>query len=111
VDTVESALFTRARSKPERFLRLQEHLLKFYPPDHGVISLYSATFPILVPIRDTFPLRDLPTRYLKGTQSGTLYIPPILKDAVRDKALEEQLYNREHLAKITAQERNVTNLD
>lgn len=102
VDTVESALFTRAQSTPERFRRLQKHLLKFYPPSHVVTALYSSTFPILPPIRDSFPLSELPERAVRGAQSGTLYIPPIQRTGKRDTRLEKQLYDPKHLAKITA---------
>jgi hypothetical protein len=101
VDTVESALFTRAPSNAERFVRLQQHLLRFYPPEHEVIAVMSPTFPILVPIRDRFPLSDLPARYVKGAQSGTLYIPPIRKERPRNIELERQLYDPEHLGQIT----------
>src|SRR6185503_5646213 len=41
VDAVESALFTRKPSSEKRFLRLQKHLLKFYPPTHPLVSVYS----------------------------------------------------------------------
>lgn len=101
VDTVESGLFSRAASKAERFRRLQEHLLKFYPQEHRVITVFSATHPLLVPIRDEFPLSELPQRYARSTQSGTLYIPPLGGNIKRNELLEKQLYDRKHLERIT----------
>ena len=101
VDTVEFALFTRRHSKPNRFQRLQQHLQKFYPPDHAVISVLSSTFPILVPIRQKFPLRRLAQEYAKGTHSGTLYIPPLGRTVGRNKELEKQLYDPQHLRRMT----------
>jgi hypothetical protein len=101
VDTVESALFTRRQSRPNRFVRLQQHLEKFYPPDHEVISVLSSTFPILVPIRQKFPLRRLAHEYAKGTHSGTLYIPPLGRAGSRNAELEKQLYDPQHLRRMT----------
>lgn len=101
VDTVESALFTRRGSRAERFVRLQQHLLNFYPADHEVISVLSSTFPLLVPIRNRFPLSELPEQYAKGTQSGTLYIPPLGKQIPLNDELEKQLYDPKHLRRIT----------
>ena len=100
VDTVESALFTRRPSKPNRFLRLQRHLEKFYPPDHELISVLSPTFPLLVPIRQKFRLGDLAQQYSKGTHSGTLYIPPLRRAVKRNAELEQQLYDPKHLRQM-----------
>jgi precorrin-6B methylase 1 len=101
VDALESAFFTRALSKPERFVRLQRHLLKFYSPGHELIALLSSTFPILNPLLQKFPLRDLPARYSRDVRSGTLYIPPIRKAAPRDKKLEKLVFDPRHLKRIT----------
>src|SRR5215467_7586980 len=49
VDAVESAFHTVAASRPSRFRRLVEHLLEFYPPDHIVTNIRSASFPIFEP--------------------------------------------------------------
>ena len=49
IGSVETRMFTRSRSVPERFTRLQNHLLKFYPADHRVKVVYSSTHPLAAP--------------------------------------------------------------
>jgi precorrin-3B methylase len=101
VDSVESAFYTRRLSRPERFMGLQEHLLRFYPAEHEVVTLFSPTFPILPPIINRFALRDLPEHCASTAQSGTMYIPPMLTIPDRDELFIAQLSDPEHLLSIT----------
>jgi len=107
VDAVESALYSRRVSKPARFRRLTKHLLKFYPQDHRVISLFSATHPALSPIRQGFRLAELPDEYSTGFRSGTLYIPPLLtRRRTRDARVMKIVNDRKYLHQVTANRRS-----
>src|SRR5262249_42933155 len=105
VDTVESGLFSRAPSKPERFVRLQQHLLRLYPPDHEVVELLSATFPLVPALRRTFPISELPERLAENPLGGTLFIPPLnAKNQGRNEQVLSQLFDPRHLSDITRAE-------
>jgi uncharacterized protein YabN with tetrapyrrole methylase and pyrophosphatase domain len=104
VDTVESGLFSRAPSKPKRFARLQQHLLRFYPPDHEIVGLLSATFPLLPALRRTFPLSELPEQVAENPLGGTLFIPPFNGRGQRNEKILSQLFDPKHLTEITKAE-------
>lgn len=42
IGTVGSRLYTEASSKPDRFSKIKEYLLNFYPADHRMFAVYSA---------------------------------------------------------------------
>ena len=46
VGSVETRLFTRAPSAPGRLVRLQNHLMRYYPPAHKVKVIYSSSHPL-----------------------------------------------------------------
>ena len=100
VDTVESAFFTVAASRPERFHRLQAHLRRFYPADHEIVVVRSAGHPVLGPTETRFPLSELAERLAAGA-SGTMFIPPVRIPEVRDRGLGDLVHDRRHLADIT----------
>jgi Tetrapyrrole (Corrin/Porphyrin) Methylases len=101
VDAIESGLFSRAPSAPRRFIRLQEHLLRFYPPEHSVIGLLSSTFPLVPALKREFPLSELPERLAETPLGGTLFIPPIGKRGRGNEEILSQLFDQEYLAEIT----------
>ena len=72
VDAVESVFHTNAPNASSRFGRLQQHLMSFYPADHLVTNVRSATFPIFGPELTTFPLCELSSRYADHQLGGTL---------------------------------------
>lgn len=45
IGTLETGLYSSKRSKPERFVRLRQYLQKFYPADHILYLLRTATYP------------------------------------------------------------------
>jgi hypothetical protein len=103
VSAVESALFSSARSKRERFLRLEGHLLKFYRPNHTAYAVTTSTYP-LVPFRmKEIQLANFATDFAALPYGDMLYIPP--QDAPRAIANQtwlRQLTSVDHLREITA---------
>jgi uncharacterized protein YabN with tetrapyrrole methylase and pyrophosphatase domain len=101
VATVETGLYTDQRGNAERFTRLERYLLQFYPSDHLVTMVFSSTYPLLDPTMETFPLHEFSDRLAKGLQSGTLYIPPTQHRAIRNQEMLREIYDQDHLKKIT----------
>jgi uncharacterized protein YabN with tetrapyrrole methylase and pyrophosphatase domain len=101
VGSVETRLFTRAVSVPERFHRLQEHLMKFYPPQHPVKVVYSSSHPLAAPAVMEFRLDEM-DQYADRIHAGaTLYIPPAKVPEVRDHELAALVDSIDHLRAIT----------
>jgi hypothetical protein len=70
----------RYRSGPvtaNRFVELQNYLLNFYPPGHEVLSVFSRAHPALRSIVERHQIKDLAEALASGSQSGTLFIPPV----------------------------------
>jgi uncharacterized protein YabN with tetrapyrrole methylase and pyrophosphatase domain len=101
VGTVETRLFTRAVSVPERFHRLQDHLMKFYPPQHRVRVVYSSSHPLAAPAILEFRLDEM-HQYADRIHAGaTLYIPPATVPEVKDQELAALVDSVDHLRAIT----------
>ncbi len=97
IGSVETNLFSRATSKPQRFERLKNYLLQFYPPDHQVTTVYSTPHEALESVLTTFSLRDIEERAPELHQSLTLYIPPVTVREVADEAMVDRLTDAEYL--------------
>jgi uncharacterized protein YabN with tetrapyrrole methylase and pyrophosphatase domain len=103
IGSVETRLFTRMRSAPERFTRLQQHLMKFYPADHLVTVIYSSSHPLAEPALLEFPI-DRMHEHAEGIHPGaTLYIPPAYHADIKDLELRELVDSAQHLKSITSQ--------
>lgn len=100
VDAVESAFHTVAPSRPSRFRRLQEHLLLFYPPDHVVTNVRSASFPIFEPELIRFEVQNLGNEFADKRLGGTVYLPPA-RHSEFDEELARQIYDPLHVNRIT----------
>jgi uncharacterized protein YabN with tetrapyrrole methylase and pyrophosphatase domain len=101
VGTVGTALYTEQRGNAERFGRLERYLLQFYPPDHLVTMIFSSTYPLVEPFRETFPLCEFSDHLATGLQSGMLYIPPTQQRAIHNQAILREVYDKDYLIKIT----------
>lgn len=101
VSAVETALYSTRRGNRNRFLRLQRYLLQTYPANHAVTMVLSSTYPLLEPLKETFPLGELADRLADGLQVGTLYIPAIAVRDVHDAELMRELFDPNHLDAIT----------
>ena len=47
IGNVESCLHSARRSRPERFVRLRNHLLRTYPPTHVAKAIYCSPHPLM----------------------------------------------------------------
>jgi tetrapyrrole methylase family protein/MazG family protein len=103
VSVVETVLHTDRDSVPERFTQFKEYLQQFYPDDHTVHLLQTATFPIAESKNITVALDQLETK-TEELNNGyyILYIPPVEKRDVQNESLAENVQSREHLHRITA---------
>lgn len=104
VGSVETRLFTRAQSVPQRFERLQRHLLKYYPPHHRVKIVYSSSHPLAASMMLEFRLDEMHLHAAQIHPGATLYIPPAAMPEVKDLELAQLMDSLEHLKSITERE-------
>jgi uncharacterized protein YabN with tetrapyrrole methylase and pyrophosphatase domain len=101
VGSVESALYSTAESQPERFYRIRDYLLRFYPAEHEVTAVFSAHHPLLEPSTVTFALGEMESHSEDLHQGLTLYLPPVSYREVADLDLLLKIESQEHLAGLT----------
>ena len=87
--------YRREAMPADSLIRLQRHLLQFYPPEHEVLVVFSRTHPALRSIIEPYQLADLAAGLATGAQSGTLFIPPIQRRQVEDYELLKQISSTE----------------
>jgi tetrapyrrole methylase family protein / MazG family protein len=110
VGSVETRLFTRAKSVPGRFTRLQNHLLKYYPAAHRVKVVYSSSHPLAMSTMLEFRIDEMHL-YAEHIHPGaTLYIPPARLAEVKDHELAKLVDNLDHLKSITQQNEQPTTI-
>jgi hypothetical protein len=100
VDAVESAFHTVGKSRPSRFRRLQDHLLQFYPPNHVLTNVRSASFPIYRPGLVQFELQNMGAEFADKRLGGTVFIPPARKPEA-DLELSREIFDPLHINRIT----------
>jgi hypothetical protein len=103
VDAVESVYHITARSRPSRFKRLQDHLLQFYPPEHVVTNIRSASYPIFEPESYSFQLQNIGKEFAEKGLGGTVYLPPA-RDAQLDVDIAHEMYDPLHVNRISYSE-------
>lgn len=101
VGAVETVLYSNADNKSERFFRIKDYLLRYYPPDHEVVAVYSTHHPLFEPSTIRFILSDMEKLHDELHQGLTLYIPPVRKRPVVDTDLLNKIESLEHLRTIT----------
>ncbi|WP_042370301.1 SAM-dependent methyltransferase [Streptacidiphilus neutrinimicus] len=101
VSAVESAMYSTKRGNAERYRRLQDFLVRTYPPGHQLTMVLSPTYALLEPLKETFPVGELAERLARGLQIGTLYIPPTHERAISNPDLLREAFEAEHLDRIT----------
>ncbi len=101
IGTVETALHSTRPSRPNRFRRLQTHLLRFYPPKHHASAVYSTPHPLMPTTIHRFALEDLSEQAHVLHAGFTLYIPPSADRPIKDHHLLNQISSPTHLKNIT----------
>ncbi|HEX2259975.1 MAG TPA: SAM-dependent methyltransferase [Actinomycetota bacterium] len=101
IGAVESVLYSSAPSKPERFFKILDYLLQFYPPEHEVTAVYSTNHPLLEPSLVRFPLGEMDHHNDDLHQGLTLYLPPVELRSVRNRELAGMIESLDHLKSLT----------
>jgi len=101
VGCVESRLHTMRVSKPVRFDRLRDHLLRYYPPMHEVTAAFSSPHPLMSSTMHRFALGALCEQARLLHAGFSLLIPAIAERPIEDHDLCQQLDSHEHLRRIT----------
>ncbi|MGA7236820.1 MAG: SAM-dependent methyltransferase [Bryobacteraceae bacterium] len=101
IGPLETALHSQRVSRPERFTRFIEHLRRYYPARHQVAAIYCSPHPILPPHILRFAIEDMGDHAAEIHTGFTLYVPPSAGRPVVDRELAAQLYDLDHLRKIT----------
>jgi uncharacterized protein YabN with tetrapyrrole methylase and pyrophosphatase domain len=104
VGAVESSLYSRSKSAPGRFVRLQRHLLKYYSASHVVKAVHTSGHPLVPSEITAFSIGELPERLAEVSSVATLYIPPVETRAIGNTDLIDKLNSVEHLRRITVAE-------
>jgi len=101
IGPLETALHSERASRPERFARFIEHLLRYYPARHEVTAIYCSPHPILPPKILRFAIEEMCQLADEIHAGFTMYVPPCVGRAVVDWQLASQLCSVDHLREIT----------
>ena len=94
-------LYDDRDSLPERFTPLKRHLLQFYPPDHTVSLVRTATMAVAESERISVALDDFETVAGAIDNTHSLFVPPVGERTLEREELAEKAYTREHLDRVT----------
>lgn len=100
LNSVETALYSTRKNRPERFKRLQDYLLQFYPADHVGKVVHSASFPITKAEILDVSLGDLGVLADIATSQHILYVPPVVHQPIVDNELRAGISSVEHLRSL-----------
>ena len=101
IGNVETRLHTTRVSRPERFARLRDYLLRFYSPHHRITAAYSTSHPLMPSTIRRFALADI-CAYAHLLHAGfTIFLPPTHERPVEDSDLLRQMDDPDHLSQIT----------
>ncbi len=101
IGTVGSRIYTEASSKPERFSKIKEYLLNFYPSDHRMVAVYSSSIPLAPPTFVEFTLGTIEEHAGDLHQGVTIFIPPVNMRPIVDEDLLKSMDNLEELHSST----------
>jgi hypothetical protein len=96
-NTVETSLYSTHRNRPSRFSRLQGYLQRFYPADHAMRLVHSASLPLTKPENVDLRIRDMGALAEVATSQHILYVPPVKRQPVVNENLAQGLASVEHL--------------
>ena len=100
VGAVETALYSTAVSSRQRFHRIRDYLLRFYPADHEVTAVYSTNHPLMNSTSVTFELGEMDAQNERLHQGLTLYIPPVAERSIADTELMTAIASPKHLESL-----------
>lgn len=97
---VETRGYNPARSKPERFFRLRDYLLEFYPPEHKIAFATSASNPLVDPEVIWTEVGSFPEIAGSITGISTMFIPAAGVPELKDPEFVRLLDDPNHVAKL-----------
>jgi uncharacterized protein YabN with tetrapyrrole methylase and pyrophosphatase domain len=101
IGAVETRLYSEASSQPDRFERIKEYLLRFYPPNTPMFAIYSASLPLVPPTMTKFTLDKIEDVADVLHQGVTVFIPPIATRSIEDQDLLVAMDEAVHLRQLT----------
>jgi uncharacterized protein YabN with tetrapyrrole methylase and pyrophosphatase domain len=101
VGTVESRLYSEMGSKPERFAKFRDYLLRFYSPKAIVRAVYSSNIPLAPSSVKEFPISELESYSDSLHQGVTLYIHPETSRPIANIDLRVSMDELEHLEEVS----------
>lgn len=100
IGALETRLHLPYNSKPHRFKRIKEYLMKFYPPKHKLTIATTSTNLRSKSSLITFPLDEFEDMHKKIKRLATLYIPPVSQQSIKDHELDAIMDTKEYIASI-----------
>lgn len=101
IGLIESYLYDRRKSAPERFTAIREYLEEFYPPSHELCLASTATLPLADSDLHWFELGNFESMASDIDFTHTLYIPRVSDPPIRNKTLQQKAHSSGHLDHIT----------
>lgn len=100
IGAVESRLYSTAQSSPSRFSRIRDYLLKFYPPNHPMIAVYSSSMPLVPSALTEFTLDTIEGIAADLHQGVTVFIPPVVTREISDMSMLTEMDDTIHLKQV-----------
>ncbi len=101
VGTLETGLYSRRSSSPDRYNRFLSYLMQFFPPLHPCTAIYCSDHPAIPSNILRFPLAKIGDFADQLHGGFTLYLPPVAPAPVLDTELLDLLESSEHLNRVT----------
>jgi precorrin-3B methylase len=101
IGTVGTRIYSEASSKPDRFSKIKEYLLNFYPPNHRMVAVYSSDIPLMPPTFTEFCLDNIEANASSLHQGVTLFIPPVNLRPPSDEEMLNSMDDLEQLKQVT----------
>lgn len=101
IGLVGTRLYDDNENKPERFTPVREYLTQFYPPDHRIHIVRTATMPLASPERITIQLDEIESVADRIDDTHTLYVPPARNRVINDEQFASKIRSKEYLNRIS----------
>lgn len=101
VGTLETGLYSKKSSSPDRYSRFLSYLLQFFPPLHPCTAIFCSDHPAIPSSILRFPLTKIGNFADKLHGGFTMYLPPVASAPVLDFELLDLLESTEHLSRVT----------
>lgn len=97
---VETRGYNPRPSKPERFFRLRDYLLEFYPPEHKIVFATCASNPLVDPELVTSTVAEFPDLGSTITGLSTMFLPAAREPQLQDPRFLQEIDDPEHISAL-----------